>query len=125
MLAEREGIMPAKSIVMAFVLSGWLIAAVLAALIVAYTSFFGIAVIGVFILAVSVTLDRERDGAVGAGMTPGFLAQQHKARRELSDAHRQALRDQHAREARSTRYVRYLGVAMMAIGLGGFWLYQL
>lgn len=125
MLAERESIMPAKSIVMAFVLSGWLIAAVLAALIVAYTSFFGIAVIGVFILAVSVTLDRERDGAVGAGITPGFLAQQHRTRQELSDAHRQSLRDQHAREARSTRYVRYLGVAMMLIGLGGFWLHQL
>ena len=117
--------MPAKSIVMAFVLSGWLIAAVLAALIVAYTSFFGIAVIGVFILAVSVTLDRERDGAVGAGITPSFLAQQHRTRQELSDAHRLSLRDQHSREARSTRYVRYLGVAMMLIGLGGFWLYQL
>lgn len=117
--------MPAKSIVMAFVLSGWLIAVVLAALIVAYTSFFGIAVIGVFILAVSVTLDRERDGVVGAGLTPGFLAQQHRTRRELSDAHRQALHDQHSREARSTRYVRYLGVTMMLIGLGGFWLYQL
>ena len=117
--------MPAKSIVMAFVLSGWLIAMVLAALIVAYTSFFGIAVIGVFILAVSVTLDRERDGAVGTGLTPGFLAQQHRTRQELSDAHRQALHDQHSREARSTRYVRYFGVAMMLIGLGGFWLYQL
>ncbi len=117
--------MPAKSIVMAFVLSGWLIALVLAALIVAYTSFFGIAVIGVFILAVSVTLDRERDGAVGAGLTPGFLAQQHRTRTELSDAHRQALRDEHSRGARSTRYVRYLGAAMMLIGLGGFWLYQL
>ena len=117
--------MPAKSIVMAFVLSGWLIAMVLAALIVAYTSFFGIAVIGVFILAVSVTLDRERDGAVGTGLTPGFLAQQHRTRQELSAIHRQALHDQHSREAQSTRYVRYFGVAMMLIGLGGFWLYQL
>lgn len=125
MLAERKGIMPAKSIVMAFVLSGWLIGLILAALVVAYASFFGIAVIGVFILAASVTLDRERDGAVGAGITPGFLAQQHRTRTELSDAYRQALRDQHAREARSTRYVRYLGLTIMLIGLGGFWLYQL
>lgn len=117
--------MPAKSIVMAFVLSGWLIALVLAALVVAYTSFFGIAVIGVFILAISVTLDRERDGAVGAGLTPGFLAQQHKTRRELSDTDRQALRDHQARDAESTRHVRYFGVAMMVLGLGGFWLYQL
>ena len=32
--------MPAKSFLMAFVLSGWLVALVVAGLIVAYTSFF-------------------------------------------------------------------------------------
>ena len=117
--------MPAKSVVMAFVLSGWLIALVLAALIVAYTNFFGIAVIGVFVLAISVTLDRERDGAVGTGLTPGFLDQQHRTRRELSDTDRLALGDQHARDARSTCNVRHLGFAMMLVGLGGFGLYQL
>ena len=41
--------MPGKSIVMAVVLSGWLIATVLAFLVVAYTSFFGIGVIGILL----------------------------------------------------------------------------
>ena len=41
--------MPAKSVVMAIVLSGWLIAGVFAALLVAYTSFFGVGVIGMML----------------------------------------------------------------------------
>ena len=66
--------MPIKSIVMAFVLSGWLIAAVVAFMIVAYASFFGVAVLGVVVWFVSARVDQERDGAVGAAVTPGFLA---------------------------------------------------
>ena len=62
--------MPAKSFVMAFVLSGWLVALVAAGLIVAYTSFFGIAVLGVIVLCFSVIVDQDRDGAVGTGITP-------------------------------------------------------
>ena len=117
--------MPAKSFVMAFVLSGWLIALVLGGLIVAYTGFFGLAVIGVFIWRVSVTIDQERDGAVGAAVTPGFLAQQVRARTEMSPAHRQALRDEHSHEARLTRLFKYLGIATTLVGLGGFWIYQI
>src|SRR6266436_5462627 len=78
------------------------IALVLGGLIVAYTGFFGLAVIGVFIWRVSVTIDQERDGAVGAAVTPGFLAQQVRARTEMSPARRQALRDEHSHEARLT-----------------------
>ena len=42
----RRASMPGKSIVMAVVLSGWLIAAVIAFMIVAYASFFGVGVTG-------------------------------------------------------------------------------
>ena len=117
--------MPLKSIVMAFVLSGWLIAAVIAFMIVAYTSYFGVAVVGVVIWFLSARVDQDRDGAVGAGVTPGFLARQFQARAEMSNSERQALRSEHALEARSTRLFRYLGMAMTLIGLAGFWFYQL
>ncbi len=117
--------MPAKSIVMAFVLSGWLIALVAGALIVAYTSFFGVAVLGILVLCLSVIVDQDRDGAVGTGITPTFFAQQFKARAEMSYTHRQGLRHEHALEARSTRLFRYLGAGMILVGLGGFWLFQL
>jgi hypothetical protein len=118
-------LMPAKSVVMAFVLSGWLIALVMAGLIVAYTSFFGLAVLGVVVWCFSVIVDQDRDGAVGTGMTPGFLARQFKARAEMSHGQRLALRQEHALEGQSTRLFRYLGVVMTLVGLAGFWLFQL
>jgi hypothetical protein len=117
--------MPAKSIVMAFVLSGWLIALLAACLIVAYTSFFGVAVLGILILCLSVIVDQDRDGAIGTGITPAFFAQQFKARAEMSPTHRLGLRHEHALEARSTRLFRYLGAGMIVVGLAGFWLFQL
>jgi hypothetical protein len=117
--------MPAKSFVMAFVLSGWLVALVVAGLIIAYTSFFGVAVLGVRILCFSVIVDQDRDGAVGTGITPGFIAQQIKAKAELSAVQRRMLWAEQALEAQSTRLFKYCGVAMVLVGLCGFWLFQL
>src|SRR5476649_668576 len=101
--------MPAKSFVMAFVLSGWLIALVMAGLIVAYTSFFGIAVLGVIILCFSVIVDQDRDGAVGTGITPNFLAQQVNAKAAMSRAQRRVFLAEQALEAQSTRLFKYGG----------------
>ena len=118
--------MPAKSIVMAFVLSGWLVVLIVAGLIVAYTNFFGLAVLGLVVLCLGVIVDQDRDGVVGSGgMTPEFLAQQHRAKAEMSPMQRQALHHEHVQEARVTLRFRHLGMAMMLIGLGGFLLFQL
>src|SRR5476651_352840 len=117
--------MPAKSFVMAFILSGWLIALVMAGLIVAYTSFFGIAVLGLIILCFSVIVDQDRDGAVGTGITPDFFAQQIKARAEMTRAQQRVFRAEQALEARSTRLFRYCGMAMILVGSGGFWFFQI
>lgn len=117
--------MPAKSFIMAFVLSGWLVALLIGGLIVAYTSFFGVAVLGVLILCFSVIVDQDRDGAVGTGMTPNFLAQQVKARTEMSPAQRLAFRAEHALEAGLTHRFRCCGIVMLLVGLAGFWLFQL
>ncbi len=117
--------MSLKSMVMAFVYSGWLIASGFAFMIVAYAQFFGVAFIGVFIWFISTCMDQDRDGAVGAGITPGFLARQFEARATMSAGERQAFRLEQSSEARSTRFFKYLGMAMTAFGLAGFWFFQI
>jgi hypothetical protein len=118
--------MPGKSIIMAFVWSGWLIAAVIAFLIVAYAGFFGVGVIGLMIWFVSARVDMEQDGrVVGAGFSPGFLAQQLRSQTEMSRAERAALHGRRLLEAQSTRFFKYLGVALTVLGFGGFLLFQI
>ena len=117
--------MPAKSIVMAFVWCGWLVAFVFAGLIVAYASFFGLLVLGLVVVCFSFIVDQDRDGAVGAAVTPGFLAQQFRVRAEMPHADRVAFRFEQLREARVTRGFRLLGLAMVAVGFAGFWFFQL
>ena len=118
--------MPGKSIVMAFVLSGWLIASAIAFLIVAYAGFFGVGVIGLMIWFVSARVDMERDGGVvGTGFSPGFLARQVRSKAEMSAAERAALRGRQLLEAQSTRFFKYLGVALTVCGFAGFLLFQL
>jgi hypothetical protein len=118
--------MPGKAIVMAFVWSGWLIASVIAFMIVAYAGFFGVAVIGLMIWFVTARVDMEQDGnVVGAGFTPGFLAQQLRVKAEMSRAERAAWRGRQLIARQSTRFFRYLGMGLTALGIGGFLLFQI
>ena len=117
--------MPGKAFVMAFVWSGWLIASVIAFMIVAYAGFFGVAVIGLMIWFVTARVDMEQDGVVGAGVSPGFLAQQLRTRTEMSRAERAALHGRQLIEKQSTRFFRCLGIVLTAGGLGGFLLFQI
>jgi hypothetical protein len=117
--------MPGKAFVMAFVWSGWLVVSVIAFMIVAYTSFFGVGVIGLMIWFVTARVDMEDDGnVVGSGFSPGFLAQQVKVRAEMSRAERAALRGRQLIAMQSTRFFRYLGMGLTAGGFGGFLLFQ-
>ncbi len=117
--------MPGKAFVMAFVWSGWLIASVIAFMIVAYASFFGIGVIGLMIWFVTARVDMEDEGSVvGSGFSPGFLAQQVKVRAEMSRAERAALHGRQLLRTQSTRFFRCLGMALTAMGFGGFLLFQ-
>jgi hypothetical protein len=117
--------MPGKSIVMAVVLSGWLIAAVLAFMMVAYAGFFGVGVVGLMIWFVSTRVDLDQEGAVGVGVSPGFFARQVRAKAEMSHAERAALRGQKSLEAQSVRFFKHLGIALTLIGAGGFLYFQL
>ena len=124
-IARQEAFLPGKAFVMAFVWSGWLIASVIAFMIVAYASFFGVGVIGLMIWFVTARVDMEQDGVVGAGVSPGFLAQQIKVRTEMSRAERAALHGRQLLEKQSTRFFRYLGIVLTLAGFGGFVLFQI
>ncbi len=117
--------MSGKSIVMAVVLSGWLIATVIAFMIVAYASFFGIGVVGLMIWFVSTRVDLEQEGAVGVGVSPGFFARQVTQKAEMSRAERAAHRGEKSVEAQSIRFFKHLGLALTLIGAGGFLYFQL
>jgi hypothetical protein len=116
--------MSAKSIVMAIALSGWLIAAVFAALVVAYTSFFGVGVIGIMLWFVCTRVELEEDGPVGNASAVSLLAPQLRARNEMSREQRAAVRHKHSLAVKSARFFKHLGMALAAIGFGGFLYYQ-
>lgn len=117
--------MSGRSILIAIGLSGWLIASIGAFLIVAYAGFFAIGVIGLLMWSISTIVDLEVDGAVGNGISPGFLSHQLKAKVELSPAERAARLGQKLVEMQSARFFKHLGAALTLFGLGGFLLFQL
>lgn len=118
--------MPGKSIVMAFVWSGWLLASVAAFMIVAYTSFFGVGLIGLMIWFVCTRVDMEEEsGVVGAGFSPSLVANQLKTRSEMSREERAAARGKQSIAQQSTRFFKYLGIALTVAGFGGFLMFQL
>ena len=108
--------MPLKSVVMAVVLSGWLLASAIAFMLVAYTSFFGIAVIGLMIWFICTRLDLERESS---------FTHQVTTKPQMSQAERVALRSETALEAQTTRFFRHFGMALVLIGAGGFLYFQL
>jgi hypothetical protein len=118
--------MPVKSIIMALVWSCWLVASVVAFMIVAYAGCFGIGIIGLLICFVCSRMDMEQDGAVaGSGFSPSFLAQQVRTQSEMSHAERAGLHGRKTLQSQSTRFFRYLGMALAAFGFGGFLLFQI
>ena len=116
--------MPGKSIVMAVVLSGWLIAAILAFLVVAYTSFFGIGVIGILLWFICTQVELEEEGPIATGSTAGLLAPQIRARNEMSSEQRAAVRHEQSLSTKSTRFFKHLGMGLSLVGFGGFLYYQ-
>lgn len=117
--------MSGRSILIAIGLSGWLVVSIVAFMTVAYAGFFGIGVIGLLMLFICTIVDLEIDGAVGGGISPGFLAHQVKAKVGQSPAERAARLGEKFLEAQSVRFFKWLGGALALIGLGGFLVFQL
>lgn len=117
--------MSGRSILIAIGLSGWLIVSIVVAMTVAYAGFLGIAVVGLLMWFICTIVDLELDGAVGSGMSPGFLAHQVKAKVEVSRAERAARFGEKLLEAQSVRLFKWLGAALALIGMAGFVAFQL
>jgi hypothetical protein len=106
-------------------IAGWACAAALAALLISLLGFFGIALLGVTTWFVGTRIDLEKGGAVGHELTPELYARQIEAQHGMTRAERAALRTEQSMTVRVAQFFRQIGIGLTAIGLGGFFLYQL
>jgi len=116
--------MHGKIIVLAVAALGWLVASVIAFVIVASFTFFGIGLIGLLLWFVCTRMELENDAAVGSGWSPELIASQYDARQKMSDEQRAAHRDEQTLAMHSMRFFRNLGIALTLIGAAGFVFYQ-
>lgn len=109
-----------RTIMVAVILSGWLIAALIAFVIVALVSFLGIALVGVFIAFVSTQVELESGGNAGGAYGASMIQHQANAEREMSREQRAAQRHERSLAVQSARFFRHFGLALALIGFGGF-----
>ena len=117
--------MSARTILITIGLSAWLLASAAAFLFVAYTTFFGIAVIGLAICWVATQFELDGDAPVGNALNPGFLAAQVQAKRELSPEQRLSVQHEQSLANQSARFFKLFGLCLVVIGLCGGLYYQL
>jgi disulfide bond formation protein DsbB len=115
----------ARSILIALAFSAWLVASVIAFLIVAYTGFFGMAFIGLIICYVSAQFELDGDRPVGSSLATSFLGAQLRAQRDLPAEQRRSIRHEQSLSIQSARFFKFFGLGLMVIGLGGGLYYQL
>jgi hypothetical protein len=117
--------MHGKTIVLAVAALGWLVASLIAFVLVSSFTFFGIGLIGLLLWFVCTRIDLERDAAVGSGWTPGLIVSQYEARQTMSEEQRAADREERTIGMQSTRFFRHLGMALTLIGGVGFVWFQI
>lgn len=111
--------MYSRTILLATAALGWLVASLIAFVLVASFGFFAIGLIGLMIWFICVRIELEKD-AVSSGWTPHLIVSQHQARERLSDDERMSLRHEHSLTMQSVRFFRNLGMALTLIGAAGF-----
>jgi hypothetical protein len=112
------------TIALAVAACGWLVASLIAFVLVASFGFFAIGLIGLLLWFVCVRIELEKDAAVGSGWTPQLIASQHEARERMSDDERASWRHEQSLALQSTRFFRHLGMALTLIGAAGFLYFQ-
>lgn len=117
--------MSARTVLVTLGLSAWLLASAVAFFIVAYTTFFGIAVIGLAICFVSTQFQLDADAPVASSLTTSFLAAQVQAQRDLPEEQRLSARHEQSLANRSARFFKLFGLGLAVIGLCGGLYYQL
>ncbi len=98
---------------------GWLIAALLAYVMLYWFGFFGVGFIGLLMLFICSQVELES----GAGS--GLSGAQTWKKQAMSHAERASQRHEYLLGIGSTRFVRYVGIALTLIGFGGFLYFQL
>jgi len=114
-----------RTIVLAVAASGWLVASLLAFILVSTLSFFGIGLIGLLLWFVCVRMDLEKDAAIGSGWTPSLIETQYEARQNMSSEQRAAWRHEQTLALQSLRFFRHLGISLTLIGALGFAWFQI
>jgi hypothetical protein len=117
--------MHARVIVFAVAALGWLVASLIAFVIVASFTFFGVGLIGLLLWFVCTRMELEKDAAVGSGWTPSLIASQYEARQKMSDEQRAANREEQTLALQSLRFFKHLGIALTLIGGVGFAWFQI
>jgi hypothetical protein len=116
---------PARTILNTLALSAWVLASAVAFLIVAYTTFFGIAVIGLAICYVSSRFELDANRPIGSSFVTGIHEQQLRADRDLTVEQRMSVHHEQSLSIQSARFFKHLGLGLMLIGLSGGIYYQL
>lgn len=116
--------MPARSILMAIALSGWLVVSIVVFMTVAYAGFFAVGLVGLMLWFVCTLVELDTDGTVGHGATPEFIARQVMTKAERSRAERAASLGERVISFQSVRFYRNLGAALTVVGAAGFLLFQ-
>jgi hypothetical protein len=116
--------MHGKTIVLAIAACGWLIGGLLAFILVANFTFFGVGLVGLLLWFVCTRMELEKDAAVGSGWSPGLIASQYEARQQMSPEQRAADREEQTLAMHSMRFFKNLGMALTLIGAAGFLYFQ-
>jgi hypothetical protein len=111
--------MSGRFIVLVIVAIGWLFAALCAYVVIYLFGFFGVGVLGLFVLFICAQVELESDGSAG------LFGAQAQARQYMSRAERASQHHQRSLEIESARFFRYFGIGLTAIGFGGFLFFQL
>ena len=82
--------MHGRTIALAVAALRWLVASLIAFVLVASFGFFGIGLIGLLLWFICVRMELEKDAAVGSGWTPELIGSQHEARENMSPEQRAA-----------------------------------
>ena len=108
--------MSGRSILIALALSAWILASAVAFLFVAYTSFFGVGVIGLIICAITFRI--EMNDAPNA-LAVSDLGTRQQAEQDLPLDQRRSIDHKKSLTMQSVRFFRLFGLGLAVIGLGG------
>jgi hypothetical protein len=117
--------MHGRTIVLAIAACGWLVASLIAFVLVTSFGFFAVGVIGLLMWFICVRIELEKDAAVSSGWAHQLIEPQHRAREGMSDDERARQRHEQSLAMQSGRFFRHLGMGLTAIGASGFLYFQL